>query len=65
MNAKLTLSDEELEELDQLLLSEQNRLLIEIRRSSPNSPFKAQLRHRVDVVNALIEKVASTHEATA
>jgi hypothetical protein len=50
----LKLGGEELEILDELLESERSRLLVEIRHTDHRS-YRDQLRHRLDVVEHLLE----------
>jgi hypothetical protein len=50
----LKLAGEELEVLDELLESERSRLLVEIRHTDHRS-YRDELRHRLDVVEHLLE----------
>jgi hypothetical protein len=50
----LKLAGEELEALDELLESERSRLLVEISHTDHRS-YRNELRHRLDVVERLIE----------
>lgn len=50
----LKLAGEELEFLDELLESERSRLLVEIRHTDHRS-YRDQLRHRLEVVEHLLE----------
>jgi hypothetical protein len=50
----LKLGGEELEILDELLESERSRLLVEIRHTD-HRRYRDQLRHRLDVVEHLLE----------
>ena len=51
----LKLAGEDLEIVDELLESERSRLLVEIRHTDHRS-YRAELRHRLDVVERLLEK---------
>ena len=51
----LKLAGEELGILDELLESERSRLLVEIRHTDHRS-YRDELRHRLDVVEHLLEK---------
>jgi len=50
----LKLAGEELELLDELLESERSRLLVEIRHTDHRS-YRDELRHRLDVLEHLLE----------
>jgi len=51
----LKLAGEEPQILDELLESERSRLLVEIRHTDHRS-YRDELRHRLDVVEHLLEK---------
>lgn len=54
----LRLAGEQLEMLDELLESERRRLLVEIRHTDHRS-YRDELRHRLEVVEHLLENVKS------
>ena len=51
----LKLAGEDLEVVDELLESERSRLLVEIRHTDHRT-YRDELRHRLDIVERLLEK---------
>ncbi len=65
MTHQLTLTDEELQEVEQVLESTLKTAMIEVRRSEPNSRFKANAIKRVETINHILDVIKAEHAKPA
>jgi hypothetical protein len=62
MHESLSLNDEELDILTELLVAERDKLLVEVRHTDHRS-FREELRHRREIIERLLERVGAAEEA--
>ena len=63
MNHMVSLSDEELSELDQILIRESSRTHVELRRTS-NRNFREHVRHHLDVVEEIRKRIETAQASS-